>query len=84
MFTVSSYYLLHVHVNLPRSDPGRREKISIYFYFHTCFGTSKGFMNALKALIKPFEHHTEVKTKFKLIFILTELSEMHGAGSVMY
>ena len=71
-------------LTFPVLIPDEEKKLAFTFIFILVFGTSKGFMNALKALIKPFEHHTEVKTKFKLIFILTELSEMHGAGSVMY
>ena len=36
-----------------------------------------------KALIKPFEVPQEVlKWKFNLIFILIQLSEMHGTGRV--
>ena len=40
-------------------------------------------MKALKALRKPFEMlKRSVKKKFKLIFVLIQLSEMHGAGRV--
>ena len=40
-------------------------------------------MKALKAFIKPFEEpQRSVKIKFKLIFILLQLSKMHGAGKV--
>ena len=40
-------------------------------------------MKALKAYMKPFgAPQRSVKLKFKLIFILLQLSEMHGAGSV--
>ena len=34
--------------NPSRPDPGRKEKINLSFYFHTSFGASKGFMEALK------------------------------------
>ena len=38
-------------------------------------------MKALKAFIKPFEvPQRNVKQKFVLIFILRQLSEMHGAS----
>ena len=40
-------------------------------------------MKALKALLKPFEPpQVSVKIKFKLVFILIQLSEMRGVGSV--
>ena len=40
-------------------------------------------MKALKAFIKPFEApERSMKTKFKFILILIQLSEMHGAGRV--
>ena len=64
--------------NLSRSDPGRREKIDLNFYFQTslwCLRTT--------VFIKPFEApQRSVKIKFKSIFILIQLSEMHGAGTV--
>ena len=69
--------------NPSRPDPGPREKININFIFTLFCGTTKGFMNALKAFIKPFEApRRSVKIKLKLIFISTQLSEMHGAGRV--
>ena len=40
-------------------------------------------LKALKAFIKPFEApQRSVEIKFKLIFILIQLSEMHGAVRV--
>ena len=51
-----------------RPDPGRREKISVKFYFHTSLWCRKRFYES---------HHKEVwQQKFKLIFILIQLSEM--------
>ena len=51
-----------------RPDPGRREKISVKFYFHTSLWCLKRFYES---------HHKEVwQQKFKLIFILIQLSEM--------
>ena len=44
-------------------------------------GVSKGFVKALKAFIKPFEAPVQ-KQKFKLIFILIQLSEMHEGEKV--
>ena len=35
--------------------PVEEKKLSSIFIFLLLFGTSKGFMNALKAFIKPFE-----------------------------
>ena len=46
-------------------------------------GAWKGFMKALKIVIKLFEEpQRSVKIKSKLIFILIQLSEMHGAKRV--
>ena len=49
-------FLLHPQIffSPSRPDPERREKINFNFYFHTFCGTSKGFMKALEAFIKPF------------------------------
>ena len=41
--------------NPSRPNPGQREKIKLNFYFLRSCGTYKGFMKALKAVIKPFE-----------------------------
>ena len=47
------------------------------------FGSSKRFMKAFKVFMKSFEApQRSVKIKFKLIFILIQLSEMHAAGRV--
>ena len=43
------------HFNPYRPDPGRREKINLSFIFTLFCGSLKGFMKALKALIKPLE-----------------------------
>ena len=70
-------------INPSHPDPGQREKFNLNFYFHTSCGASKGFTKALKTFIKPLRHHKEGwKQKFKLIFILKQLSEMNGAGRV--
>ena len=45
--------------------------IKLIFIFTLLCGTSKGFMKALKALIKPFEEpQRNVKRKINLIFSL--------------
>ena len=41
--------------NPSHPNPGRREKIKLNFIFTLLCGTSKGFMKALKVVIKPFE-----------------------------
>ena len=44
-------------------------------------GASVGFMKVVKAFIKHFEAlQRSVKIKYRLIFVLIQLSEMHGAG----
>ena len=49
-------------------NPGRREK-NQRKVFTLLFGTSKGFMKALKAFIKPFEElQRSVKTKISVNF----------------
>ena len=71
-----------IQINPFRPDSGRKEKIQIFILILLC-GASKGFMKALKTIIKPFETpQRSVKTKIKLIFILMQLSKMHGAGRV--
>ena len=51
------------------------------FTFTLLYGAPKGFMNALKALIKPFEVlQRSAKTKIYLILISIRLAEMHGTG----
>ena len=71
-----------IQINPFRPDSGRKEKIQIFILILLC-GASKGFMKALKTIIKPFEApQRSVKTKIKLIFILMQLSKMHGAGRV--
>ena len=57
--------------NPSRPDPGQREKIDLNFYFHP-------FLWCLKR----FYAGESVKEKLKLIFILIQLSEIHGAGRV--
>ena len=63
----------------------RREKIKWKFLFPYFFFVvaQKGFMKAFKAFIKPFEAPQRiVKRKIDLIFILIQLSAMHGVGKV--
>ena len=68
-------------LNPSRPDPGRREKVNLNFYFHTSLWWLKRFYEGLK----PFEApQRSVKVKFKLIFILLQLSKMHGAGRVKF
>ena len=42
-------------MNSTRTDPGRREKTNLSFYFHTSLRCLKRFYEALKAFIKPSE-----------------------------
>ena len=49
------------------------------FIFTLLCGASKGFMKALKA---PFEASQKSENKNLSLFILMQLSEMHGAGRV--
>ena len=69
-------------LNPSHPDPGRKEKINLNFYFYTSLGCfKKDLWRPLKAFIKPFEApKRSVKIKIKLMFILMQLSEMHGAG----
>ena len=62
--------------------PRRREKVNLNFYFHTSLWWFKGFYEGLKGLHKTFWGTTKKceNTNFKLIIILIQLSEMHGAG----
>ena len=53
-------------------------RIFTYLHLHG----SVLFKIPLKAFIKHFEAPQSMKIKIKLIFILIELSEMHGAGRV--
>ena len=70
-------------LNPSRPNPGRREKNYLDFHFHTSLWSSRGLMKALKAFIKPIAApQRSVKIKFKLIFILTQISSMYSTGSV--
>ena len=70
-------------LNPSRPNPRQREKNYLDFHFHTSLWSSKGFMKALKAFIKPFAApQRSAKIKFKLIFILTQISSMYSTGSV--
>ena len=42
-------------INPSSPDPRRREKINLNFIVTLLCGTSKGFIKALKAVIKPFK-----------------------------
>ena len=67
-------------LTLPVPMAGEEKKKII---FTLLCGASKGFMKAFKAFIKPFEVlQRSVKIKFKLTFILIQLSEMHGERRV--
>ena len=70
--------------------PGRRGKIKLNFYFHfslCClkrfYEGLKGFMKALKAFIKPLGGTQRSGKKVNIIFISTQLSEMHRMGRVI-
>ena len=69
--------------NPPRPDPGKKKKrkLTSFFIYTLLCVASKGLVKALKAFIKPFEA-PQGKNETKLIFILTQLSKMHGAGRV--
>ena len=49
------YWIKILRINPSRLDAGRREEINLNFIFTLPCRASKGFMKALKALIKPFE-----------------------------
>ena len=56
-----------IQVNLSQPNPGRQEEINLNFYFYT-------FLS---------RHPKKVwKEKFRLIFILVQLSEIYGAGRI--
>ena len=56
-------------VNPSRPDTGQREKLISIFIFSLLCGTSKGFMKASKAFIKPFETpQRSVKIKISVNF----------------
>ena len=69
-------------LTLPTLIPDEEKKFTYIFIFTLLRGASKGFIKILKAFVKPFEGSKGKvrKEKFKLIFILISLSEMHGAG----
>ena len=50
-------------LNLPVPSPGESKKISYIFIFTLLCDTSKSFMKALKAFVKPFEEPQSVKIK---------------------
>ena len=61
-----------LYLNLPVLIPDKKGKLILTFIALFC-GASKGLRD-----------HTEMwKWKFKLIFILKQLTEMRGAGSVV-
>ena len=69
---------------LTLSVPIPDEKRELNFNVHTSLWCLKS-LKGLKAFIKPVRHHKEAwkqKTKVKLIFILIQLSKMHGAWRV--
>ena len=56
-------------INPSRPDPGQKGKINLKFYFHTSLWCLKGFMEALKTFIKPFEGpQRSVKIKISVNF----------------
>ena len=59
-------------------DPGRREKSYLISIFKLLCDTSRGFKKTLKTFIKPSEACQKIK--IQLIFILTQLSEIHEVG----
>ena len=67
-------------------EPAKEKQSSILliFIFTLLCGASEAFMKAFKVFLwKPFEiPQRSAKIKFKLIFVLTELSEMQRAGKV--
>ena len=76
-------------VNPSRPNPRQREKLSLNFYFHTSFWRLKRLyedLKGLKDLHKTFWGTTKKceNKNLKLIFILTQLSEMHGAKRVNF
>ena len=72
-------------------EPAKKEQSSILliFIFTLLCGASKGLRRPLRSFCENLlKYHKEVlpqrsaKIKFKLIFVLTELSEMQRAGRV--
>ena len=53
---INSDVVFETQFNPFRPNPWRREKMMLNFYFYDSFGASKGFMKALKALLR---HHKE-------------------------
>ena len=62
----------------------RTKRKNLNFYFHTSLWYLKRFYEGLKGLHKPFWGTTKKceKKNFELIFILIQLSEMHGAERI--
>ena len=68
---------------IPVPIPNEEKKLSQIFIFTLIYGAWKHFMKAFKAFIKPIEApQRSVKSKFNLIFISIQLSEMHGTLEV--
>ena len=59
--------LVALNLILSRQDPRQREKIDLNGYFHTSLWCIKRFYEGLKGL---------------KVFILIQISEMHGTGGV--
>ena len=73
-------------INPSRPNPRQIMKTNLYFLFSHFFVVPiKTFMKAFKTFRKPFKApQRSVKLKFKSIFILIKLCEMHGAGRLTY
>ena len=53
------------YLTLPVPIPDEEKKMKLNFYFHTSFWSSKSFMTALKAFIKPYEA-PQISVKIKI------------------
>ena len=69
---------------LPVPIPDKEKKLNQMFISTLLCGASKGFMKTFKAFIKPFEASQRRLKKINLIFISTQVSEMHGTLKVNF
>ena len=64
--------------------PDKKKKSTEILIFTLLCGVSKGFMNALKAFMKPFEApEGSMKIEIQVNLISIQLSEMHKEGIIL-
>ena len=65
-----------------RSGPGRREKISLTFYFYASLWCLKRFYEGFKGLHKTFLRHHKKSEKKHLNFYFNTTFRKHGTGRI--